>query len=130
MKRFSFLQVALMIALMVVAASCTVTRGYDDEYYENDRRRNAYGNQVIVVERDPYTGRYYEVDRYGNYLGATQYGAYDRYYSNRYYDNRYYGNGYRNNVPSSNNSQQTEKAREESQKKVNEARDVIRGKRN
>lgn len=66
-----------------------------DEYYEPSSR--AANNRVyvedpyrgvVVLERDPYTGRYYEVSPYGTYYGSS------RVYNDRYYDRYGYGYGY------------------------------------
>src|SRR5688572_22761487 len=107
MKRFSFLQMAIALVLMVTAVSCTTMQGVEDEYYSTQSRRIAtdrvYVNDpyrgTVVLERDPYTGRYYEV--------SSPYSTYDRYdsrYDRRYRTSRsnsgYYGRNdrnYRNN---------------------------------
>ncbi|HVX00893.1 MAG TPA: hypothetical protein VHA52_10725 [Candidatus Babeliaceae bacterium] len=87
MKRFNFLLTAIILVLTITTAvSCTTMAGTEDGYYDGQR---VYGNRVyiddpnrgtIVLERDPWTGRYYEVGGYNPYYG---------------YGNRYYGRGYR-----------------------------------
>lgn len=128
MKRFNFLPVVIAMVLLVTAVSCTTMAGTEDDY-----GRQVYGNRVyvedpyrgtIVLERDPWTGRYYEVGPYNTY------GTYP-YYGNRVYGSRGYSGGqyrnygrndgyyYRNNQ---NNSQrpteQDNKSRDEARKKV------------
>ncbi len=96
MKRFSLVQVALLTVLMVVAVSCTTYRDASGDYYEDESRymyqRTPYvgGASVIIVERDPLTGRYYQVSPYGYYSGSPYY--YNDSRSNRYYNNRGYTN--------------------------------------
>ncbi len=102
MKRFPFLQVALMVALVVAVVGCSMPRSVAGGYYEDGEpaRRsmyygNPYSNNVIVVERDPYTGQYYQVSPYGAY--AAPHGYYGNGYDRRYYDSRYYNNRRNNN---------------------------------
>ena len=132
MKRFPFLQTALIVTLMIVAVSCSMPRSASGGYYEEQEpvRRNVYygnsnyGSNVIVVERDPFTGRYYQVSPY-----STPYGYYsspfDRNYDSRYYNNRnsYYNRG--NNVQRG----QTEEQRRESLRNMEEAKESILGKK-
>lgn len=112
---------------MVAAVGCTTTRSAGDEYYGNDR---AYLNDpyrgTVVLERDPFTGRYYEVGTYGSYYGNV--------YSNRRYYGRNYNNGYRKDYnrkdyndnnrryqtppPAQEQPQDREKARNEARKKI------------
>jgi hypothetical protein len=97
MKTFNFFSIAIALVLMVTAVSCTTMRGTDDGYYETQRVQGSPNRIVVddpyrgtvVLERDPYSGRYYEVNSYGGY-GSV--------YGNRY-DRRYntYGNGYSRN---------------------------------
>lgn len=75
MKNIKFL--LGLLSVVVVMASCATTQGatYDD--YANDPRAQQIGNRVylqdpyygnVVLERDPFTGRYYDVTygpRYG-----------------------------------------------------------------
>ena len=141
MKRFSFLQMAIALVLMVTAVSCTTMQGTEDEYYSTQSRRVAadrvYVNDpyrgTVVLERDPYTGRYYEVSSpystYNNRYDSRYDSRYDRRYGNSRTSSGSYG---RNNRNYSNNGsyQQTpqqptqeqikarEKDRQESRKKV------------
>ena len=90
MKSRNLFSVVIAALLLVTAVSCTSTR---DIYQEDDGYRTSrqvpdrilvddpyYG--TIVMERDPYTGRYYQVGSYGQ----SAYG-YDRYRDSRYYRN-------------------------------------------
>lgn len=114
MKRFSFLQLVVLAALMVTVVSCGVPMGTTGDYYEDaPTRRNVYygdpyygGVNTIIVERDPYTGRYYQVSP--GYYGSGIYSApaYPR--GGRVYNhgghsknNRYYNN---NNSTGRNNN--------------------------
>lgn len=90
MKRFNLLSMVVAVVLVVAAVSCTPMRESGDDYYEPSSR--AASNRVyvedpyrgvVVLERDPYTGRYYEVNSYGS--------AYGNYYGNGRYSDRYYG---------------------------------------
>lgn len=107
---------------MIAAVGCTTTRSMGDEYYGNDR---VYLNDpyrgTVVLERDPFTGRYYEVGTYGSYYGNI--------YSNRRYYGRNYNNEYRRDYDDNNRRYQTpppaqeqpqdrEKARNEARKKI------------
>jgi hypothetical protein len=89
MKRFKILPVAIVLVLMVAAAGCTTVREADgDEYYErvSSSPGRVYVDDpyrgTVVLERDPYTGRYYEVSPYGTYQGS-RYRTYDPYYNGR-----------------------------------------------
>lgn len=109
MKRFPFLSVALIGVLMVVAVGCTVpyeTAGggyYEERVDRGGYYGSPYGSNVIVVERDPYTGRYYEVNPYRSYgYPAGGRNVYVNPRDSRYYDSRNYNNNrgtrYDNNV--------------------------------
>jgi hypothetical protein len=135
MKRFNFLPVAIALVLIVTTVSCTTMAGSQDDYYEN-RSSRAYGDRVyvedpyrgtVVLERDPRTGRYYEVDSYyngyyGNRYSSRAYG----YPSSGYGRSPYYGRtngGYRNNSTATQNNTQRQsdndrQTREEARKKV------------
>ena len=141
MKRFSFLQVAIALILMVTAVSCTTMQGIeDDEYYSTQSRRVAadrvYVNDpyrgTVVLERDPYTGRYYEVSSpystYNNRYDSRYDSRYDRRYSSRNNSGSYGRNdrNYRNNgsyqqtpqQPTQEQIKDREKDRQEARKKV------------
>lgn len=97
MKRFNLLSVAVVLVLLVTTVSCTTMTGMQDDYYSQAPARRVYVDDpyrgTVVLERDPRTGRYYEVSTYGGY-GA------DPYYNNRVHRGGYYGNRgnvYRNN---------------------------------
>ena len=115
MKRFSFSLVAVMVTLMVLAASCSMPMGATGGYYEEDApvRGNVYysqpyGSNVIVVERDPYTGRYYEVSPYGRSYGNVYGNSYPYRNNRRVYNNggAYNRNYDRNNVQQRQQQQQ------------------------
>jgi hypothetical protein len=112
MKRFSLLQVVVLALLTVLVVSCGVPMGTTGDYYEDaPTRRNVYysdpylgGGHTIIVERDPFTGRYYQVNP--GYYGGGVYGSpvYPR--GNRVYNNRtrtYNNRNYNNNRSSTNN---------------------------
>lgn len=95
MKNPTFLSMALIAVLMVLAVSCTPlqqSQGDYDERPTSSRRvymnEPYYGGTTYLV-RDPYTGMYYEVRPYGySPYGTGYYGSYnDPYYNNRYYRN-------------------------------------------
>jgi hypothetical protein len=142
MKHLSFIRVAALLALVVTVASCGMPLYSTDGYYEEaPSRRDVYrgsvygGSAPIVYERDPYTGRYYEVNPYSVYSRPGRY--YDRRSNSRYYNNdRYnnnnrYNNSYGNNtyrnypqqVQPQNNQQTPEQARKERE----DAREKILG---
>jgi hypothetical protein len=121
MKNFNFLSTGIIALLMVATVGCTTLRGGEYDEYSEDRssRRvyvdpSYYGSDQIIFQRDPFTGRYYQVSPYGYSPGRSSY--YDRNYSNRNYNYR------------DNRNQPTQEQRAESQKKVNEARNIILGK--
>ena len=147
MKRFPFLPAALIAILTVVAVGCTVpyeTAG--GGYYEDrvDHRGgyygSPYGSNVIVVERDPYTGRYYEVNPYGNsrYYRGGAYGAphggrviYDNRSNNSRYNNSVRNGGtYRNNdVQRQQQAQQREQQRQADVRQMESTKESILGKK-
>jgi len=135
MKRSNFLLVAIALALTITAVSCTTMAGTQDDYY-NTREARVYGDRVyvddpyrgtIVLERDPRTGRYYEV--------SSPY--YNGYYGNRYYDRRYGrvynspyyrgGNGNYNRNNNNSHNQNTQRPTEDDRKTRDEARKKILG---
>lgn len=93
MKRSFFLQMVVLATLMVTAVSCGMPMGATGDYYEEAPARGNvyygdpyYGNTTtIIVERDPYTGRYYQVSP-GPYVSGV--------YARPAYP--YSGRGYRN----------------------------------
>ena len=89
MKRFNFLSMAIVAIIMVAAVGCTtLTESQDDRYARTRGAERIYVDDpyrgTIILERDPFSGRYYEVDSYSIYNNRYHRG-YDR------YDNRYYG---------------------------------------
>jgi len=143
MKRFNFLLVAIALVLTVTAVSCTTMAGTQDDYYGQDAR--VYSNRVyvddpyrgtIVLERDPRTGRYYEVSNYDPYANGYYGNRYSRGY--RTYGNSYpsyrrnsagynNSNGTYNNRNSSNSNQNNDRSSEEYRKNRDEARSKILG---
>lgn len=134
MKRFNFLLAAIALVLTITAVSCTTMAGTQDDYYNGQR---VYGNRVyvedpyrgtIVLERDPWSGRYYEV-------GSPYYSG----YGNRYYGrtNRSYGGGYPvyrrsnggySNGNATNNNRNNSRSSEQYQKDKSDARNKVLGK--
>jgi len=112
--------------------------GRQDDYY-NGQDARVYGNRIyvddpyrgtVVLERDPRTGRYYEVN-------SPNYGYYDnRNYGSRVYGNTYYGRSpyygrsnsgsYRNNN-NSNNTQNNQRPSDDDRKTRDDARKKILG---
>lgn len=138
MKRFNFLLAAIALVLTITAVSCTTMAGTQDDYYNGQR---VYGDRIyvddpyrgtVVLQRDPRTGRYYEVSGYSPY--------YDGSYSNRYYGGRGYRT-YENSYPSyrrnnggysnnTNNNQYNSRSSEEYKKDKDDARNRVLGNRN
>jgi hypothetical protein len=140
MKRFNFLLMAIALVLTITAVSCTTMAGSQDDYY-NGQDARVSGNRVyvddpyrgtVVLERDPRTGRYYEVGSYNPYNNG-----YSNRYSSRAYGNTYYGRSpnygrnnsgsYRNNNNSNNNTQNNQRPRDDDRKTKDEARKKILG---
>ena len=133
MKNVKFL-LAIFTAAVVMASCATTQNTSDEDFDENTTRR--IGNRVyvddpyygtVVLERDPFTGRYYDVTM-GN--RGSIYSPYNRYnYSRGYRNNANYYNyprNYRNNNISRGSvdgriekpSQDLQKTREEARKKI------------
>jgi hypothetical protein len=127
MKSFNFLPVVIAMVLLVTAVSCTTMAGTEDGY-----GRQVYGDRVyvedpyrgtIVLERDPWSGRYYEVGSPNTY---RTYPYSNRVYGSRVYsgrENRNYGRNdgyyYRNNQNNDQRpTQQDNRSRDEARKKV------------
>ncbi|HEU4471427.1 MAG TPA: hypothetical protein VFR58_10100 [Flavisolibacter sp.] len=138
MKRFNLLSVVAVLVLAVTAFSCTTVRE-TGEYYEPGVASNrVYVDDpyrgTVILERDPYTGRYYEANTFGRTYGYPYgrgvyrnngfYGRPDRYYGNGGYYRGNRGGNYGNRpAPSTpqqqpQNGEQREKVREEARKKV------------
>jgi hypothetical protein len=141
MKRFNFLLVAIALVLTVTAVSCTTMAGSQDEYYGQDR---VYSNRVyvddpyrgtVVLERDPRTGRYYEVSNYDPYYNGYYGNRYSRGYrtsGNGYPSYRRNGVGYNNNSSynngnNSNNNQNNDRSSEQYKRNRDEARSKVLG---
>ena len=139
MKRFNLLSAVIAVVLMVTAVSCTTMRGTEDDYYYDRTQydRVQPSNRIyvddpyrgtIVLERDPYTGRYYEVGSYGGNYGYRN----DR-YSNVYRNNTRYNktyNGNRNGTYNRNNNTSSQSQTEDQNRnqKREEARNKVLGK--
>lgn len=133
MKRLSILTMTVVLVLMVAFTSCTTMQSGSDETYRNETAaRRIYVDDpyygTIVLERDPATGRYYQVSPYGYYGNPyNTYNPYGGYYgsyrNNRYYNNRYYRN---NNQPRQ-QTQPSEQQRQEWERNRQEARKKILG---
>jgi hypothetical protein len=126
MKRFNLLSVAVALVLLVSAVGCTTMTGTQDDRYDRVQSNRVYVDDpyrgTVVLERDPFTGRYYEVDSYGStynnryYSRSRGYNSYGRNY-NTY--NRNYNRG-RNTQqqPTQQQRAQNEQSRQEARKKV------------
>lgn len=81
MKGINIVPMTLIAVLMILAVSCTPVQ-YGQGGYEEapGTSRRVYRNapisnqEVIVVERDPYSGQYYQVSPFGYYGGSPYYG--------------------------------------------------------
>ncbi|HEX6333350.1 MAG TPA: hypothetical protein VFZ78_03925 [Flavisolibacter sp.] len=127
MKSLSFLPVVVAVVLAVAFTSCTTVQPGGDEYYE---RGTTYAPQriyvddpyqgTVVLERDPVTGRYYQVSPYP-YNAYSRYNTWDSRYRDRYYDRyRTQRPVYQQQRPQPTEQQirDREKSREEARKKV------------
>jgi hypothetical protein len=140
MKRFKFISAVITVVLMVGTVSCTTTRGAEDDYYY-DRAPQA-SNRIyvddpyrgtVVLERDPFSGRYYEVGQYGGYAPrySNRNSRYGSVYNRNYSRNRVYNNNGNYNRPRTNNSNsnqgQTEQQKKDWEKSREEARKKVLG---
>jgi hypothetical protein len=147
MKKFPFVQMVIAALLMVAVVSCTTVREVYDEdedgYYSGSTRTAPgriyvddpyYG--TIVMERDPFTGRYYQVGPYnGGY--SSRYGTSNSRYRNNdpYYNSQRrggYSNGggrtYRNPTTGNTTTQQpSPEVRKQAEEKKTEARRKVFG---
>jgi hypothetical protein len=100
MKRINILSVMVALVVMITAVSCTTMTETQDDYYGRTGASRVYVDDpyrgTVVLERDPYSGRYYEVSPYGNYGTSRVYGSYGT-YGGRYYNNNNSRNYNRNN---------------------------------
>jgi hypothetical protein len=120
MKSVKFLLAIFTAA--VVMASCATTQNATGEDFDESRTRRL-GDRVyvedpyygtVVLERDPFTGRYYDVT-----YGYRGYGSPYNTWNTRRYGN--YGRYYRNNVGGSiqkPSQEQQQPKREEARKKI------------
>ena len=125
-----------LLAVTAIMASCMTTQSATgDDYADMDNARRV-GNRVyvddpyygtVVLERDPYTGRYFDITNghYGNRNYRYGYGV-DPY---RGYRGGYYGNRvYRNNNNSFGNQRGTIERQAPSQQEVQKSREDARKK--
>ena len=126
-----------MLAVTVIMASCMTTQGASgDDYADMDNARRV-GNRVyvddpyygtVVLERDPYSGRYYDVTN-GSFGARGRYGygvgPYNRGYRGGYYGNRVYRN---NNNSFGNNNRTIQRPSAPAKQEVQKTREAARGK--
>lgn len=121
MKNVKFLLAIFTVA--VVMASCATTQNTSGEYDENNMRR--VGDRVyvddpyygtVVLERDPFTGRYYDVT-YGYRGYASPYNRYNTHYRGYRSYPRYYRNNNGGTIQKP-QQQEVQKNREEARKKI------------
>ena len=120
MKRFKFLSVVIALILVISAVGCATT-GNPNEYPDRDRVyvEDPYRG-TVVLERDPVTGRYYEVDSYGGgyYRNGNIYRG-NRYYGRtRVYNDRNYHNQNTQQQPSQEQRRQYEQNRNDARGRV------------
>ena len=140
MKRFSFIQLLVILFAAVTLVSCGMSQPlYEDEYDRPMSRRQVYadpyfyGNAPMLV-RDPYSGRYYEVVPVGPGAYGSPYGygagyGYGR--ANGNYGRGGYYNGGSNtgrNTPVRRNDGGEKPSSGGSSEKIQRAKDVINGK--
>ena len=129
MKNIKFL--LGLLTVVIVMASCATTQGAMDDSDMDNPRTQQIGNRVymqdpyygtVVLERDPFTGRYYDVS-YGSRLGyGSPYGIYNRgnynrggHYNGGRNSGRSNGNVIRQQAPT---RDQVQPNREETRKKI------------
>ena len=129
MKRSIFLPAVIALVLLVTAVSCTTMAGTEDGY-----GRQVNGNRVyvedpyrgtVVLQRDPWTGRYYEVGPYDTYGTYPYYG--NRVYGSRVYSGREYRNYGRNDGYYRNNQSKNQRPTEQDNRSRDEARKKVLG---
>jgi len=136
MKSLKFLLAVFTAAVLMV--SCATTQNTSDEDFDESITRRI-GNRVyvddpyygtVVLERDPFTGRYYDVTM-GN--RGSIYSPYNRYNTYNRYNNNYRGSRntparyYRNNNSGGSINGRIEKPTQDLQKTREEARKKILG---
>lgn len=126
MKNIKFL--LGLLTIVVIMASCASMQGATSDDYPNDSRSQQIGNRLfvqdpyygtVVLERDPYTGRYYDVtygSRYGSGYGAYPYGGYYRGNRGGYYRGR--GTVQQKPIPSQPSQGEIRQNREQTRKKI------------
>ena len=132
MKRTPIVSMVALALLSVVLVSCGMQHAIADEGFEEDRMTNRpyyynspwAGPNTIVVERDPFTGRYYQVAPGGFY---SPWGYDPWLYAPRTVIPR--GGGWYNGPRLQRGSTQTPQHRAEGQRQNNAARDQILGPR-
>jgi hypothetical protein len=135
MKQSNFLSMALIVVLMVFAVSCTPLQesvgGYEEAPGRRVYRQMPYGgNQVIVLERDPFTGQYFQVSPYGYYGGPLNTFGHPA-FGNRGGGGVIYQQGNArsriSNQPASRMPQQQQQPAQRGSETTNRAKDIIRG---
>jgi hypothetical protein len=123
MKNIKFL--LGLLTVVIIMASCATTQSAMGDDMDEPRTQQI-GNRVylqdpfygtVVLERDPYTGRYYDVtygSRYGMGYGGNPYGGYYR--GNR--GGGYYGRGRVIQQQQGPSREQIRPNREEARKKI------------
>jgi hypothetical protein len=136
MKRINFVSMAFIAVLMVLAVSCTPLQQSQGGYEEapgSSRvyRSTPYGNrQVVVVERDPYTGLYYQVSPYGYYNGSAFNAPFGYGYGYPAAGGYYRGNVRNGNVRNNGNYRPAPKPQQpprQTSPTTQKAKDIIRG---
>ncbi|RYY86847.1 MAG: hypothetical protein EOO15_13365 [Chitinophagaceae bacterium] len=136
--------VAALLAVGVVGCVPLQQTSGDDGYYEPDTRVSTAPSRIyvedpyrpgyqILMERDPFSGRYYPVTRGSVYGAPGAYGSSDPYYGRGAYRDPYYrpryngGRGSYRQQPAP-RPQQTEQRRQDEQRRQNAADDILRKK--
>ena len=100
MKNIKFLLGLLVVAVAMASCATTQNTPYDDELNTANARTQQIGDRLyiqdpyqgtVILERDPFTGRYYDVTYGYNRLGSPYY---YRGYSSRPYSGYYRNHGY------------------------------------
>jgi hypothetical protein len=143
MKPYTFLSAVVLMLLAVAFTGCTPLRdmGGDEEYYERGPRSTAGRIYVddpyagtVILERDPYTGRYYQISpvgiggRFGNdpflYRNNRFYGGFNQ---PIYRNGGYYRQAPRGGVHRPSTSAPTPQQQQERKEQQQEARRKILG---
>jgi len=128
----SIKSVAAVVIIAVLMASCTTTQRAISDDYDDDVQTQQSGNRLyvqdqfygtVILERDPYTGRYYDVTNgyrgmaspYNRLNTYRPYGNYNRNYGTY---NRSYGNRNIGTIERPATQQPTQSTREEAKKKI------------